>query len=166
MGQLLSLSIFAAAIGSGILGGLFFSWSNLVMPALGRIPATAGIAAMNAGNEAVYNPLFMLFFMGMPLLSAVLAIFAGTNLGQPGSLAIIAGAVLIIVGMFGVTMFANVPMNEALARLDPGSAAAAEYWQIVLDRWTVWNHVRTVASIAAAAAFTLALTGRAGNQAV
>lgn len=156
MGQLLSLSIFAAAIGSGVLGGLFFSWSNMVMPALQRIPATAGIVAMNAANETVYNPLFMLFFMGVPLLGAVLAVYAAMNLSQTGSLALITGAILVIVGMLGVTMFANVPMNEALAALDPASAAAEEYWRIVLDRWTFWNHVRTVASIGATAAFILA----------
>lgn len=160
MGQLLSLSIFTAAIGSGILGGMFFSWSNLVMPALARIPAPAGIAAMNATNEVVQNPLFLLVFMGAPLLGAVLAIYAAMNLSQAGSPALIAGAVLIVAGMFGVTMFGNVPMNEALARLDPGSAAAAEYWRIVLDRWTFWNHVRTIASIGAMAAFILALQWR------
>lgn len=154
MKQLLSLSVLAAAIGSGVLGGLFFSWSNMVMPAFARIPAQAGIAAMNAANQTVYNPLFFLFFMGVPLLSLVLAVYAAMNLGQAGSPALIAGAVLITVGMFAVTMAANVPMNEALASLDPNGAAAADYWQVVLDRWPLWNHVRTTACLTAALAFT------------
>ncbi|HTV67098.1 MAG TPA: anthrone oxygenase family protein [Rhizobiaceae bacterium] len=156
MGQVLSLSIFTAAIGSAILGGFFLSWSNLVMPALDRIPATAGIAAMNATNVVVYNPLFFLLFLGVPLLCAGLAIYAATNLGRAGSLALIAGAVLIVFGMAGVTMSANVPMNDALARLDPNSAAALEYWQMMLDRWTFWNHVRTLACLAAAGCFITA----------
>ena len=160
MSRLLSLSIVASAFGSAILGGFFLSWSNLVMPALARIPAIAGIAAMNATNEVVYNPLFFLLFMGVPLLGALLAIHAAMNLGRSGSPAIVAGAVLVICGMFGVTMFGNVPMNEALAALDPESAAAAEYWKVVLDRWTFWNHVRTLACLAAAACFGLALGAR------
>ena len=160
MSRLLSLSIVASAFGSATLGGFFLSWSNLVMPALARIPAIAGIAAMNATNEVVYNPLFFLLFMGVPLLGALLAIHAAMNLGRSGSPAIVAGAVLVICGMFGVTMFGNVPMNEALAALDPESAAATEYWTVVLDRWTFWNHVRMLACLAAAACFGLALNAQ------
>ena len=164
MKQLLLLSMFASVIGSGVLAGIFFSWSNLVMPALGRIPASAGIAAMNATNEVVQNPLFFLFFLGVPLLGVLLAVHAVMNFGQSGSLPLIAGAILVVVGMFGVTMLGNVPMNEALARLDPDSTAAAEYWQFVLDRWTFWNHVRTLACLVAAICFGLALGARAGMQ--
>ena len=160
MSRLLSLSIVASAFGSAILGGFFLSWSNLVMPTLERIPAIAGIAVMNATNEVVYNPLFFLLFMGVPLLGIFLAIQAAMNLNRAGSPAVIAGAILMVFGMFAVTMFGNVPMNEALAALDPESAAAAEYWKVVLDRWTFWNHVRTLACLAAAACFGLALNAQ------
>lgn len=75
-----------------------------------------------------------------------------------------AGVVLVVIGMFGVTMLGNVPMNEALARLDPDSTAAAEYWQVVLERWTFWNHVRTLACLVAVICFGSALGARAGMQ--
>ena len=157
MSRLLSLSIFTAVVGSSVLGGIFFSWSNLVMPALARVPPPAGIAAMNATNEVVQNPLFFLFFLGVPLLALVLAAGAVMQLRRPGSPALIAGAVLIVAGMFAVTMGANVPMNDTLAAMAPDSEAAADYWRIVVDRWTFWNHVRTIASLAAAVCFGLAL---------
>ena len=160
MSRLLSLSIFTAVVGSSVLGGIFFSWSNLVMPALARIPPPAGIAAMNATNEVVQNPLFFLFFLGVPLLALVLAAGAVMQLRRPGSPALIAGAVLLVAGMFAVTMGANVPMNDTLAAMAPDSAEAADYWQIVVDRWTFWNHVRTIASLAAAVCFGLALRAR------
>lgn len=160
MRQLLSLSIVAAAFGSAILGGCFLSWSNLVMPTLERIPAAAGIAAMNASNEVVYNPLFFLLFVGVPLLGAILTINAALNLGRAGSPMLIAGAALIVVGMLGVTMGANVPMNDILAGMDPAGAAAADYWRLMLDRWTFWNHARTLACLAAAICFGLALSTR------
>lgn len=160
MSRLLSLSIFTAVVGSSVLGGIFFSWSNLVMPALTRISPPAGIAAMNATNEVVQNPLFFLFFLGVPLLALVLAAGAVMQLRRPGSPALIAGAVLLVAGMFAVTMGANVPMNDTLAAMAPDSAEAADYWQIVVDRWTFWNHVRTIASLAAAVCFGLALRAR------
>ena len=52
--------IFAAAIGSGLVAGIFFAFSSFVMAALGRLPSDHGIAAMNAINVTVINPMFFL----------------------------------------------------------------------------------------------------------
>jgi uncharacterized membrane protein len=57
-----------------------------------------------------------------------------------------------------VTMTCNVPRNERLARLSAADPAARSAWREYLDGWTRWNHVRTVASLAAAAAFAVTLT--------
>lgn len=51
----------------------------------------------------------------------------------------------------------HVPRNNALAAADPSSADGARLWRRYLREWTTWNHVRTTAALAAAAAFTLAL---------
>ena len=61
---LLEVLTFAAAIGSGVVGGIFFAFSTFVMAALRRLPAEQGIAAMNAINVTVLNPLFFLAFFG------------------------------------------------------------------------------------------------------
>ena len=55
-------------------------------------------------------------------------------------------------------MVANVPRNDALLKLDPGTAEAAAYWPSYVREWTMWNHVRMVASAASALAYVLALT--------
>jgi uncharacterized membrane protein len=59
-------------------------------------------------------------------------------------------------------MVFNVPRNNALAALDPASAEAAPHWRDYVASWTHWNHVRTVAALAAAACFTIALRDRMG----
>ena len=69
----------------------------------------------------------------------------------------LAGGLLYVVGGFLVTIVFNVPMNNALAVVDPASAEGASYWTRYLTRWTAWNHVRTVACLAAAAALIVAL---------
>jgi hypothetical protein len=38
----------------------------------------------------------------------------------------------------------------------PSSAEAAKLWVSYLSGWTAWNHVRTTASLAAAALLTIA----------
>lgn len=76
---------------------------------------------------------------------------------EQDALWLLAGAFLYLVGTFGVTMAFNVPRNDALAGLDPGDAEAATAWTRYVREWTVWNHVRTVAALAASACFTGAM---------
>ena len=67
-----------------------------------------------------------------------------------------------VVGTFGVTLVFNVPRNDALAVVDPASAEGARLWAGYVRIWTAWNHVRTVAAVAAAAALTVALVRAKG----
>ena len=61
-----------ALLGSGIMAGLFFAYSNSVMPALAKLPAPQGIAAMNHINVVIQNPLFLTIFMGTAVLALIL----------------------------------------------------------------------------------------------
>lgn len=156
----LLIMTFAASIGSGLVAGIFFAFSSFVMPALGRLPPDQGIAAMNSINVTVYNAGFMLAFMGTGVLCLGLA--AGSYLWWAtleGKL-LLAAALLYLVGTIGVTMFGNVPLNDALAALQPGAAEAGDLWQRVLRDWSFWNHVRTVTSLASAIVFLAALLQR------
>ena len=148
---------FLAALGAGIMAGIFFAFSVFVMTALGRLSPPQGIAAMRSINAAILNPLFFVVFFGTALLCLLSAIAALVEWPLPQAFYLIAGSVLYLVGALLVTMQCNVPLNLALARGDAGSAEAALLWLRYLRVWTAWNHVRTVASLAAMAAFMLAL---------
>ncbi len=54
-------------------------------------------------------------------------------------------------------MVGNVPLNDALAAVDPATTEAATLWARYLDVWTMWNHLRAAASLLSAVLFTLAL---------
>ncbi|MFI0846303.1 DUF1772 domain-containing protein [Mesorhizobium sp. IMUNJ 23232] len=146
-----------AAVGSGVMGGLFFAYSTSVMGALGRVAPAGGIAAMQAVNVVIQNPVFFIAFFGPALLSLVLA--AAALLGWHGgsAVAIYVGAAFYLAGIMAVTIAINVPMNNALMAVDPASAEGARYWATYLSNWTAWNHVRTVAGIAACVSYILAL---------
>ncbi|WP_456640319.1 anthrone oxygenase family protein [Bradyrhizobium sp. USDA 10063] len=146
-----------SALGCGLMAGLYFAFSTFIMGALGRIGQASGIAAMNAINVDIVRSLFMPLFLGTTLVSAILALVAVFRLGEPGALAMLAGGVVYVVGMFVVTMIFNVPLNNALADADPASTEAASLWARYLKEWTFWNHVRTVASTAACALFIAAI---------
>jgi uncharacterized membrane protein len=72
----------------------------------------------------------------------------------------LAGGVLYVAAMFIVTMVCNVPLNNALAAVDPASAEGASVWSRYLKHWTFWNHVRTLASLAASALFIFAIDAK------
>ncbi len=147
----------AAALGSGLIAGVFFAFSTFVMQALGRLQAAQGIAAMQSINAAVINLRFMGAFLGTVVLCLVTAAFALLNRHAPSSGYLLAASLLYLVGAFGVTMRFNVPRNNRLAALAPDSSASAPVWADYLHSWTAWNHVRTAAAFAAAALFTFAL---------
>lgn len=146
----------AAVLGSGLMAGLFFAFSTAVMAALARLPAGQGAAAMNAINAVIQNPVFLAVFMGATLVCAIFAFKAVFGWSQPGSLWLLAGSLLYLVGIFGVTVVFNVPLNDALAAVDPSSGEGAALWTRYLGEWVFWNHVRTVCGIASLASFWFA----------
>jgi uncharacterized membrane protein len=142
-----------SAIGCGLLAGLYFAFSTFIMTALGRIGQVSGIMAMNAINVVIVQSLFMPLFLGTPLASLLLAVTAAFRWGEPGAAAMLAGGALYVIGMFVCTAVIHVPMNNALAAVDPAGVEAASLWARYLTDWTLWNHVRTVSSTAACALF-------------
>ena len=148
-----------AAVGSGLIAGVFYAFSTFVMRALAQRPPVEGMAAMQAINVAVINPLFLGAFLGTAGACAVAAAGAVTRWEQPGAAYVVAGAALYLLGTFGVTIVCNVPLNNALAAVAPTDPAAGAVWATYLRRWTMWNHVRTLAAVAALAAFILGVRG-------
>ncbi len=146
-----------SALGSGLMAGFFFSFSVSVMKALGRLPTAQGIAAMQSINVVVINPVFLIAFFGTAVACVAVAISALSTWHRPGAAYLLAGGLLYLVGSFLVTIAFNVPRNNALAAVDPASAAGAALWASYLTAWTAWNHVRTAAALAAAAVLSIAL---------
>ena len=158
MSQLLTtLLLWPAAVGCGVMAGVYFAFSAFVMVALDRVGQAHGIAVMNAINIVIVKSPFMPVFLATTLASAALAVMALLRWNQSAALVMLAGGVLYVFGMFIVTVACNVPLNDALAAVDPSGPAAAEVWARYLKDWTFWNHVRTVASMAACALFIAAL---------
>lgn len=147
----------AGLIGSALIAGTFYAFSTFVMPALARLSPAKGIEAMQTINVTVMHPSVMGVFFGTALLSVVAVVFGALDLAAPGAAALMAGGLLYGLGTFLVTGVGNVPLNNALAAVEPGSDAGARLWSDYLVRWTRLNHLRTAAATAATFAFALAL---------
>jgi uncharacterized membrane protein len=68
-----------SALGSGVVAGIWFTFSTFVMMALGRLVPSQGISAMQSINVAVLNPWFFSAFFGTAVACIVLAIFTLFN---------------------------------------------------------------------------------------
>lgn len=140
----LEATTIVGAVSAGVTGGMLFVFSNAVMGALGRLPAAAAIRTMQAINELVINPLFLTALFA----PALLGLGVGLGGGHPATLI---GGALYAVGVVGVTMLGNVPLNNRLARHDPDAPDAAALWQAYARPWLRFNHLRSAVAVLASA---------------
>lgn len=163
MKDVLDILTFVAILGSGLVAGIFFTFSTFVMRALARIPQEQGIAAMQAINITVLNPWFFGAFFGTGVVCLPIVFLAWGNAAGSQRAYLFAACALYLLGCILVTIVGNVPLNDQLAAVEAGSAEATPLWNHYLSRWILWNHVRTVASLAAAGLFAISLWGSPGS---
>lgn len=147
-----------SALGCGLVAGILFAFSTSVMKALARLPSAQGIAAMQSINITVINPLFMGAFFGTAAACVLVVVFSLLRWNEAGAVYLLSGGLAYLIGAILVTLVFNVPKNDALASVDPASAAGARLWDGYVTSWTAWNHVRTAAALAAALLLTFALS--------
>jgi uncharacterized membrane protein len=155
-GFLFALTLLAA-LGCATMAGVFFAFSAFVMKALARLPVEQGVAAMQAINVAAVTPAFMTALFGTAVVCGALVVSALFAWNEHFAPYLLVGSALYLVGTILLTIAYHVPRNEALARVEPHGAHAERHWTRYLSGWTVWNHVRTASSLAAAATLTIAL---------
>jgi uncharacterized membrane protein len=146
-----------AALGCGLIGGVFFAFSTFVMKALARLPPAQGIAAMQSINVVAVTPPLMVPFLGTALACLALAVVSLFRWDEPDAVLGLVGSLLYLVGTVLVTIAFNVPRNDALAAVAADSAEGATLWARYVPSWTAWNTVRTVAALAATTALIVAL---------
>ena len=143
-----ALTLAVATLTTGLVAGVFYAYAISVNLGLAEQPDASYVAAMQAINERIQNPVFFLGFFG-----AVLSLLAALAAHSPrprsaGFWLVTLACALYIGGGFLLTVFVNVPLNEQLARVGADVSAGelvrarAEYE----GPWNFWNGVRTVSS--------------------
>lgn len=138
-----------AGTAAALMAGLFYTFSIAVNRALEQLDDREFVSAMRAINSEILNPMFFLGFFGTPLL-LLLATFMHSDVGDRPFIFLLAATVLYLLGVFGVTVAKNVPMNNKLARIAPETASEEEISgarKVFEKPWLHWNHVRTLASV-------------------
>ncbi len=139
-----------------LIAGVFLSFSDFVMRGLAQAPAAAGAVGMIGLNRTVYRSVFMALLLGFLPGSTALALLAIWQIeGTPMAL-VLGGTVAYLLGVFAVTGFGNVPMNQRLDALSDQGGEMTAYWAEYSERWTRLNHIRTASSAFTALAWLIA----------
>ena len=134
---------------TGLMAGLFFTWSVSVTPGIGKLPDKEYLASFQAMNRAIINPLFLICFLGTAILLPVCTFRQyDQSLPVPFWLLLSASS-LYLIFIIGITFVGNIPLNNRLERLDLSSATSeqmAVFRARFENRWNTLNNIRTLAS--------------------
>lgn len=152
-----NITLLLAAFATALMAGLFYAYSCSVNPGLARLADTEYLAAMQSINRAILNPAFLGVFMGALLLLPVSAYFQYTPVPSLRFWVLVAAAVVYAVGLFGVTMFGNVPLNNMLDSFAIEQASMADITAMRQAFKGPWNRLHAIRTVAVAVALILAL---------
>ncbi len=152
-----TLTLFTATILVGLSAGLFYAWLVSVIPGTRKIVDITYLETMQSINKEILNPAFYVIFMGSPIIM-IISVIQQYKYGAPFWL-LLAATVVYLIGTFGVTIFGNVPLNDALEALNLSELTDVDiidFRRSYERKWNRWHWVRTVFSVAS---FILMLMG-------
>ncbi|MEO7719714.1 MAG: anthrone oxygenase family protein [Capsulimonas sp.] len=152
-----NIVLVCAAISASLMAGLFYAWSCSITAGLGRLPDAEYLGAMQSINIAIQNPVFFAGFFGALFLLPIAAAMQYAPAPGPRFWLLAAAAVAYAVGVIGVSVAGNIPLNEALNSFPLHTATAHEIAAQRVRFESPWNALNTVRTISAVAAVTLAI---------
>jgi uncharacterized membrane protein len=156
-----------ATITTALVAGLFYAFAVSVNIAFAQLPDAVYITATQAINVAIVNPAFMISFLGAPVLLPLATWLHARPAFTRRSWYILAATLVFVIGSFGVTVLANIPLNDKLASFSTEGASAEQLHHIRMafaTPWNNWHIVRTLAGIVALVLLVMACLQREGKS--
>lgn len=150
MEVLRTLLLVAATVVMGVMGGIFFLYSNTIMPALRTTDDRTFVGAFQAIDTRIINPVFIsMFFGGLVLTGAAMFLHLGDQFRSALPWLVTALALYVVVLILTVAI--NVPLNDYIkAAGDPNHIDVAEVRsRFNEERWLRSNHIRTLLTLLA-----------------
>lgn len=145
---------------TGLVAGLFYAYSCSVNLGLGRLTDLEYLRSMQFINRAILNPWFFISFFGTMITLPICAWLIYGRFDHLAFYLVIAALAIYVFGVFGVTIFGNVPLNETLDKIDLGSITTEEIRrqrEIFETPWNRLNLIRALASILSFVVLVLAV---------
>ena len=144
-----TIFLFLTILFSALVAGLLYGYSCSVNIGLKALPDEQYLRAMQSINKAIQNPWFFISFMGLVLLFPITAWLLHPRSLNTTFYYLLFAAVIYLAGVFAVTIFGNVPLNNTLENFNLSSASAADIAAQRKHFEMPWNRLHLVRTIAA-----------------
>ena len=149
MDPLVKIFLFLTTFLMSLIAGLFYSYSCSVNPGLCKLSDSEYIKAMKSINRAILNPWFFVSFIGTLIIAPGTTALYFRNVGADTSFYLLLfSSIIYFVGVFGVTVVGNVPLNNALDSLETANQPHRELRSGRLNFEAPWNRLHTIRTIA------------------
>ena len=134
---------------TGLMAGIFFTWSNAVKPGIGKLNDIDYLSALQSMNRVILNSLFLIVFIGTIISVALVLVFHFHFYPKNIFWLLILIVIIYLVGVFSVTVFGNIPLNEILDKrnlsvMNPNDLSLLR--DSIENRWNNFNLIRSISS--------------------
>ena len=144
-----------AILFTGLMAGIFFTWSNAVKPGIGKLSDLEYLRAFQSMNRVILNNTFKFIFGGAIITTGLLPIFYFNLYPNNIFWVFISAFVLYGVGAFIVTIIGNIPLNELLDKTSLESISLDELKRLRTSIEVKWNNFNLIRSISSLVSFIL-----------
>ncbi len=139
---------------TGLLAGVFFTWTNAITPGIGRLNDIAYLQAFQHMNRTIINPLFYIVIIG-PLFLAPLSAYVYKSSPRIMIWIILGSSIIYFLGVFAVTMLGNIPLNVMLDHADLVKINTEDAKNLRESFETKWNQLHLIRTISSSTSFLL-----------
>jgi len=131
-----------------LVAGFLFAFAVVIMPGIRTLDDGSFIRAFQVIDRVIQHnqPLFMFVWVGSVLCLIAASVFGLWALGGANRLLLIAAALVYLLCVQLPTATINIPLNNALQKLAPGTMSETMRKHARDDfepRWNRWNAIRT-----------------------
>ena len=146
----IEIIILASAIFlTGLMAGIFFTWSNAVKPGIGKLSDIEYLRALQSMNRVILNNAFRIIFLGAIIAVALVPVFYFNLYPKNIFWLFVFTLVIYWIGVFGVTVSGNIPLNEILDKTNLESITLEEIKTLrksIELKWNNYNLIRCISS--------------------
>jgi uncharacterized membrane protein len=137
-----------AAFLCSLVAGFLFAFAIVIMPGIRSLDDAGFIRAFQVIDGVIQKgqPVFLIVWLGSALALIAAAVLGHWALSPPDRPLMVLAALIYLFGVQLPTMTINIPLNNRLQRLDPGTMDVPARSRARGDfesRWNRWNAFRT-----------------------
>ena len=140
---------------TGLMAGIFFTWSNAVKPGIGKLSDIEYLRALQSMNRVILNNAFRIIFLGAIIAVALVPVFYFNLYPKNIFWLFVFTLVIYWIGVFGVTVSGNIPLNEILDKTNLESITSEEIKTLRMSIEVKWNNFNLIRCISSAITFLI-----------